>query len=156
LTTGNYWGGGGEQIDTLSGNLNFTLPLLTAQGRAGWKIPVGLSYNAQNWRQDNGANWQLGSDVGFGFGWRMTIGSITPYYIYWWDGPDHYVFTDSTGAEYRLDVNNGGVWSSTHGVYVWFDSNANVLHFKDGTFWVMGCTSGGTEPDAGTEYPTII
>jgi hypothetical protein len=27
-----------------------------------------------------------------------------------------------------------------------------LLHFKDGTFWTMGCTSGGTEADAGTMY----
>jgi hypothetical protein len=156
LTTGNYWGGGGEQIDTLSGNLNFTVPLLAAQGRDGWAVPVALSYNSQNWRQDGGANWRLGNDVGYGFGWRVGVGSLTPYYIYWWDGPDHYVFTDSTGAEYRLDVNTGGVWSSKQGIYVWFDANTNILHFKDGTFWVMGCAAGGTENDAGSLYPTTI
>jgi hypothetical protein len=33
--TGTYWGAGGEQLDMLSGNLNFTLPLLNAQGRGG-------------------------------------------------------------------------------------------------------------------------
>ncbi len=156
FTTGSYWGGGGEQIDTLSGNLNFTLPLLKAQGRNGWTVPVNLSYNSQNWRQDGGVNWQLGDDVGYGFGWKAQIGSITPYYTNWWAGVDHYVFEDGTGAQYRLDQNNGGVWSSTQGIYVWFDANANVLHFKDGTFWNMGCTSGGTEADAGTMYPTII
>ena len=32
---GAYYGGMGEQIDMLSGNLNFTLPLLRAQGRGG-------------------------------------------------------------------------------------------------------------------------
>jgi hypothetical protein len=62
-TTGSYWGGGGEQIDTLSGNLNYSLPLVTAKSRAGWSIPVSLYYNSQNWRQDSGNNWQLGSDV---------------------------------------------------------------------------------------------
>ena len=34
-TNGAYWGGNGEQIDLLSGNLNFTLPLIRAQGRGG-------------------------------------------------------------------------------------------------------------------------
>ena len=154
--TGSYWGGGGEQIDTLSGNLHFSLPVLEAQGRPGWKTPVGLVYDSQNWRQDGGQNWQLGDDVGFGFGWKMLIGSITPYYTQYFSGVDHYVYTDSTGAEYRLDVNAGGVWSSTKGIYVWFDSNTNILHFRNGMFWVMGCTSGGLEPDAGTMYPTII
>jgi hypothetical protein len=39
-TTGSYWGAMGEQIDTLSGNLNFSLPLLTAQGRNGATFPL--------------------------------------------------------------------------------------------------------------------
>ena len=145
-TTGSYWGGGGEQIDTLSGNLNFSLPLATAVGRAGTQIPVGLVYNSQNWRQDNGVNWNLGADVGFGYGWQMLIGSITPYHTDFLGDVDHYVYTDATGAQYLLNVNTGGVWSSKQSVYVWFDSNANKLHFRDGSFWVMGCTSGGGKP----------
>jgi hypothetical protein len=32
---GTYWGGAGEQIDLQSGNVNFTLPLVTAMGRNG-------------------------------------------------------------------------------------------------------------------------
>lgn len=158
-STGSYWGGGGEQIDTLSGNLHFSVPLLTAQGRTGWAVPVGMVYDSQNWRQDNGVNWKLGTDVGYGFGWKLLIGSITPYYTSYWSGADHYVYTDSTGAQYRLDQNNSGAWtSSMQSVHVWLDTTVspNKLHFKDGTFWVMGCTSGGMEQDAGTLYPTII
>lgn len=155
-TNGRYWGGGGEQIDTLSGNLNFSLPLVTAQGRTGWNVSTGLSYNSQNWRQDAGTNWQLGSDVGYGYGWKIQLGSITPYYLGWPNGVDHYAFTDSSGAEYRLDQNSGGVWSSKQGVYVWFDANLNTLHFRDGTFWIMGTVTGGAEADAGTLYPTIL
>jgi RHS repeat-associated protein len=156
FTTGSYWGGGGEQIDTLSGNLNFSLPLVTAQQRTGQNVPVGLNYNSQNWRQDNGVNWQLGEDVGYGYGWQVQIGSITPYYSGSWSGVDHYVFTDATSAQYVLSVNNSGIWSSTQGVRLWFDSNAGILHFKDGSFWIMGSVSGGLEADAGTIYPTMI
>jgi hypothetical protein len=32
-STGSYWGGAGEQINTLTGNLNYTVPLLSPQGR---------------------------------------------------------------------------------------------------------------------------
>ena len=126
-----------------------------AQGRTGWKVPVGLVYNSQNWRQDNGVNWKLGNDVGFGYGWQMLIGSITPYYTNLWGGVDHYVYTDSTGAQYRLDHNSSGIWtSSSQSVYVWLDTtvNPNRLHFKDGSFWVMGSTSAGMEQDAGAMY----
>ena len=119
-------------------------------------MPVNLVYNSQNWRQDSGVNWQLGADTGYGYGWKALIGSITPYYTSYWSGVDHYVFTDSTGAEYRLDQNSGDVWGSLQSIYVWFDATAGRLHFKDGSFWQMGATSGGTEFDAGTMYPTIV
>ena len=99
---GTYWGAEGENIDMLSGNLNFTMPLLTAQGRGGWTVPVSLSYNSQAWRKDPGGVWQLSQDVGYGFGWQLMAGSLTPY----WDQNaltiDHFVYTDSTGAQYRL------------------------------------------------------
>ena len=35
-TAGSYWGAGGEQIDLLSGNLNISIPIVTAQARGGW------------------------------------------------------------------------------------------------------------------------
>lgn len=159
--TGAYYGAYGEQIDVRSGNLNYSLPLLTAKGRAGTSVPLALTYNSQNWRLDQqqspGTHWKLGADVGYGFGWKLQIGSITPFWnAGWWGHVDHYLFTDATGAEYRLGVNAGGVWSSQESAYVWFDANTNILHFRDGTFWAMGCTSGGQEPDAGTMYPTVL
>lgn len=151
---GSYWGGAGEQVDTASMNLNFTVPLLTAQGRGNWSVPFNLTYNSQNWRQDSGGTWRLGHDVGYGFGWQLFAGSVTPYYFSSSWGIDHYVFTDATGAQYRLTTNNNGIWSSTEAIYVWFDANASILHFRDGSFWTMECVSGGFEADAGTMYPT--
>jgi RHS repeat-associated protein len=155
-TTGSYWGGAGEQIDLMSGNLNFTLPLITAIGRGGLKATFALAYNSQNWRVVTGYPRILSADTGFGFGWQFMLGSIMP--IYTGNGiVAYYLFTDSTGAQYNLTHNNGSnVWSSTASVYVWYDANANVLHFRNGTFWVMGCTSAGGEQDAGSLYPTIV
>jgi hypothetical protein len=153
---GSYWGGGGEQIDTLSGNVNFALPLLTTQQRTGQQFPLGLSYDSQNWRQDSSFNWQLGNDTGYGFGWKLQFGSVTPYYNQDWVVVDHYVFTDGSGADYRLDVYNGYVWSSSQSAYVWFDASVGRLHFSDGSFWEMGCMSGGLEQDAGTMYPNVL
>ena len=63
---------------------------------------------------------------------------------------------DATGAEYRLTVNTNGIWTSTEGIYLSYDSNAQRLYFRDGSFWVFGCTSAGTEQDAGTMYPTVM
>jgi RHS repeat-associated protein len=154
--TGSYWGGAGEQIDLVSGNLNFTVPLLTAMGRNGLSATFALSHNSQNWRSVYGADRMLGADTGYGFGWQLMLGSLLPVW-----GVDstvqYYLYTDSTGAQYRLDQLIGsGVWGSLDSVYVWYDSNANRLHFPSGTFWVMGCTSAGAEQDAGTLYPTIV
>jgi hypothetical protein len=154
-STGSYWGAAGEQIDTLSGNLNFTIPLLQAQGRNGWAVPFALSYNSQFWRQDSGGTWKMARDVGYGLGWRLQAGSLTPYYRVNWT-LDHYLFIDATGAEYRLNINTNGVWTSSESIYVSYDSNTNRLYFSNGSFWVMGATSGGTEQDAGTKYPTLM
>ncbi len=51
------------------------------------------------------------------------------------------MFTDSTGAQYRLNQNSGSIWSSTGSIYVWYDASANILNFRNGTYWVMGCAS---------------
>lgn len=155
-TTGTYWGASGENIDVRSGNLSFALPLLKAQARGGWGVPFNLIYNSQNWRQDSGGTWQFDGDAGFGFGWRLITGSITPVY----SDPytvAYYLYMDASGAEYRLDQQGAGnIWSSKDSVYVYFDGTANILHFRDGSFWNFGCVSAGTEADSGVMYPTLI
>jgi hypothetical protein len=153
--TGAYWGAAGEQIDMLSGNLNFTLPLLKAVGRGGWSAEFHLSYNSQNWQRVGSTDYRLGADVGYGFGWRLMAGSLIPVYA----DPytlSHYVFTDSSGAEHRLNINEAGVWRGMTGLHVYYDTGANRLYFNDGSFWVMGCVSGGSEQDAGMRYPTLM
>ena len=138
-----------------SGNLNFTQPLVKPQGRGGWGVGFSLNYNSQNWHQSSSQTWLDGQDVGYGFGWKLLAGSLTPIYSNYWT-INFYLFTDSTGAEYKLDQNSGGVFSSKESIYVWYDSNAGRLYFKDGSFWVFGCQSGGTEQDAGSLYPTTM
>jgi len=153
--TGSYWGAMGEQIDVLSGNLNVGLPLLNAQGRNGRSVPLRLAYNSQNWRQDVDAQytanytWNLGEDIGYGYGWTLQVGSLTPYYKNPSSVPDHYLYIDGTGAQFRLNVNVSGIYSSQEGIYVWYDPATNLLHFKDGSTWLMGCTSGGSKPTSG-------
>ncbi|MBY0507304.1 MAG: hypothetical protein K2X03_25540 [Bryobacteraceae bacterium] len=64
----------------------------------------------------------LGGDLGFGHGWRLQAGAIAPI----WNGSafSHFVFTDSTGAEYHLTVNNNGVWSGKDCAYVYNEERA--------------------------------
>ncbi len=152
---GSYWGGGGENIDAVSGNLNLTIPLLNPTSRNGTKIPIVLSYHSQIWRKDSTEVTFLGQDTGFGLGWKLQAGSITP--VYQTSGPiDHYLYNDSTGAEYSLSVNSGGVWTSQEGVYVSFDTSTDRLYFPDGSYWSMGSTSSAGEADAGTMYPVYF
>jgi len=150
---GAYWGAGSEQIDMRTGNVNFTLPLFKVLGRNGGGVGFALSYNSQLWRKEGSTTWKLGADIGYGFGWRLMAGSITPI---WADVNtfSHYLFTDSTGAQYKLDINNGGMWSSKSGARMIYDANAATLRFFDGSIWVMGAVPGGTEADAGLRYPT--
>ena len=154
-TTGAYWGASGENIDVRSGNLSFSLPLLTLKGRAGFGASFSLSYNSQNWRNDSGGNWEFDGDVGYGFGWRLLAGSITPVWNAGGMTASYFLFMDSTGAEYRLDQNNSNVWSSKDSAYVYFDANTNILHFRNGTYWYFGCVSGEVA-DAGVMYPTLM
>lgn len=69
---------------------------------------------------------------------------------------NHYLYTDSTGAEYRLDQNSGGVWTSKEGIFLSYDAATGRLYFPSGTYWEFGCQSVGTEQDAGTLYPTRL
>ncbi|HEV8414572.1 MAG TPA: RHS repeat-associated core domain-containing protein [Bryobacteraceae bacterium] len=154
-TTGAYWGATGENIDVLSGNLNYTLPLINAKARNGWSVGFNLNYNSQDWRYDANRTWKYGADVGYGFGWRLMAGSITPKFADAYS-VNYYLFTDSTGAEYRLDQNSGNVWSSKESVYVYYDAAASTLHFRDGSFWYFGCTSAISEADSGVMYPTLM
>ena len=129
---GTYWGASPENIDLQSGNLSFSLPTVTAQGRGGTSVPLRLSYNSQNWRKDSAWTWKMGVDVGYRFGWRLLAGSLTPVYSGWWT-VNHYVYTDSTGAEYRLEDNSGGIWRSREGIFLEYDAGTGRLYFPGGS-----------------------
>jgi len=96
--TGSHWGAMGENINMQSGNLNFSYPLVKAEARGGWGATFGLNYNSQNWRKDAAATWKLGQDVGYGFGWKLMAGAVTPYWANYWN-IHHYTFTaESCGS----------------------------------------------------------
>ncbi|MBK9171352.1 MAG: fibronectin type III domain-containing protein [Bryobacterales bacterium] len=79
--TGAYWGAGGEQIDMLSGNLNFTLPIVTAQARGGWSKTFALSYNSQVWRKARRIVFCHGIPCGIHrTGRRHTVSDADPGY----------------------------------------------------------------------------
>jgi RHS repeat-associated protein len=152
---GSSWGSGGENIDLLSGNLNITVPILSVMGRGGYAVPLMLNYNSQNWMQTSGATAQHSAYQGVGYGWRLQFGSIRPILL----GAtiSHYVFEDTTGAEYPLDIASGSLWRpSRFSPVLEYDVATNRLWFKDGSFWQMDCVSASGEPDKDARYPTLL
>jgi hypothetical protein len=109
------------------------------------------------WRRDlaNDTIWYYGRNNGYGHGWRALAGSILPVYQDYFNVA-YYLYSDSTGAEYRLTQNTNNVWTGTEGAYVHYDATNNRLYFNDGSFWVMGAESDGSEFDAGTRFPTLL
>jgi len=148
-STGAYWGADGEHIDLLSGNLSFAVPVLGAKARGGWGATFALSYNSQIWQQVSGTTNRIGGDVGYGFGWTLQAGALLPL-------GNAYLFSDATGAQYRLDQYASGLWTSREGAHVTFDQNASKLYFPDGSFWIMNVQSAISEDDAGTLHPSLI
>ena len=154
--TNTYWGGAGEQIDIFNGNLNYSVPLITAVGRGGLAATFKLVYNSENWVVTSGTtSFTETGDTGYGFGWQLMLGSIMPV-VGASNGIVEYWYTDASGAQYRMTINNNGVWTGNGSFYAWYDTNTNRLYFRDGSFWIMGCVAAGGEPDAGTLYPTVL
>ena len=80
--------------------------LFGAEENAGRQCKIGAD-NMRAFQQLG----KLGRDVGYGLGWKLQAGSLAPYWTGYW-ALHHWTFTDATGAEYRLDVNANGVWTS--------------------------------------------
>jgi hypothetical protein len=146
---GTYWGGGPEQIDVLSGNLSYSLPVVLAGGR-GVNVRIPCSYNSQMWERDNPKVLSYGADTGVGYGWRVQMGSVVPQLS--GRSVTGYSFISDTGAEFPLSPSQG-VWVSLQGLFVSYDPSWRRLQFPDGTFWIMGCESASGEADAGGAAP---
>lgn len=44
---------------------------------------------------------KLGGDLGYGFGWHLQAGSVTPHFSDWWN-VHHCMYPDATGPQYRM------------------------------------------------------
>ena len=100
----------GEQIDPLTGNLNYTLPVLLIQSSPHWKTPLLLSYNSQIWRADSRSVHSSAVDIGYGYGWNLRFGAIQP--IDNSSGTQSYAFLDESGAAHALQLSNSsGLWT---------------------------------------------
>jgi hypothetical protein len=165
------YGALGANINLLSGNVNYNMPLLRAQARGGWSVGFSLNHDTQSWRKTGSQIWKHGVDTGYGFGWKLMAGSVMRYYKGSYE-TSHIVFTDAAGTEYRLDRKvqaDGTAWASP-AVWdgYWAASTANFygifqedwsyyrMKFPDGSSWFFGSHSAGTENDFGAAYPTTF
>jgi RHS repeat-associated protein len=151
-SNGTYWGHEGEKIDLLSGNLSYSMSLLSATSRS-CSVPVRLSYNSQIWKRGPAGPKSYGSDSSAGYGWRLQIASLVPEMN--GSTPTGFTFVDGSGAEYRM-TQSGNVWRSLHGHYVTWEPAQSVLWFANGSSMTFGSVAGPHEADAGTLYPTLI
>ena len=146
-----YWGINSEKIDLLSGNLSYSV-LLAHAGAESCNVALRLSFNSQIWRRGYKEVKAYGKDLGFGYGWKLQIGSITPSSI---GASRAFIYTDNTGAEYHLRQ-CGDVWRSIGATHITFDPSRSQLWFANGTSMIFGAVAGPMEPDAGSLYPTVV
>jgi RHS repeat-associated protein len=151
---GEYWGLNNEKIDMLSGNLNYSLPLLRAGGRRA-AANIICSYNSQIWKKDEQKTYLYGADLGCGFGWKVQLGAVVPRISQ--GNIIGYTVIGSSGAEYPLvpspTVSN--IWICLQGMFISYDPEHACLRFPNGDFWIMGCKSASGERDS-CLYPTLI
>ncbi|GEM_PF-1575541 len=164
------FGAMGANVNLLSGNVNFNLPLLRAQARGGWSVGFALNHDTQSWRKVGSKVWKYGVDIGYGYGWKLMAGSVMRYFSGTYQ-TSHFIFTDSTGTEYRLDrkvQSDGTAWTTGPWDGYWASSSATFygifqedwayyrMKFPDGSSWFFGSHSAGTENDMGAAYPTVL
>lgn len=99
--TGSYWGAAGEQIDMHPSNLNYTQPLVKAQGRGDWGVRFPPE-TRRTGRSDASGPWLLGRDVGYGFGWRLQAGSVRKPRTIHYSGPN-WVESRQIRQPYKLE-----------------------------------------------------
>ena len=62
--------------------------------------------------------------MGYGFGWKLQVGSLTPFFSSYF-AVSYYEFTDASGAIYRLNQDNNGSWTLEESIYVtsWYSED---------------------------------
>jgi YD repeat-containing protein len=98
----NRTGGGG--VDLLSGNANWSLPILGLKGRAGLDLGLSLSYNSLVWTKDASTNSiKFDADQGTpGPGFRLGFPVIQPRYYNSQVGKNAYLLITPSGSHVEL------------------------------------------------------
>jgi YD repeat-containing protein len=137
----NRVGGGGE--DLLSGNYNWSLPLIDFAGRAGLDFGLTLSYNSKVWLRHGSGGNDISFDADIGSptpGFRLGFPTLDgPFYDRGINYPDYILLLPSgarVGLRHKQNL-AGGVkrYEANDGSYLWMQSDATYLtvYTTDGT-----------------------
>ena len=129
----NRTGTGGE--DLLSGNYNWTLPLVSLPGRAGLDLGLALSYNSLVWTR-SGSSITYDADDGFPSpGFRLGFPTIEPLFYNSQAGKYAYLLITPSGSRVELRQNdtNPSIYESADSSYLQLDASQMILRTTDGT-----------------------
>ncbi|HEX8144110.1 MAG TPA: hypothetical protein VF553_16030, partial [Pyrinomonadaceae bacterium] len=128
----NRTGTGGE--DLLSGNYNWSLPVVSLPGRAGLDLGLSLSYNSLVWTR-SGSYIAYDADHGFPSpGFRLGFPVIQPLFTNTQTGKPSYLLITPSGARVELrQTSDTTIYESADSSYLRFDTGQMLLWTPDGT-----------------------
>lgn len=125
--------GGGGGVDLLSGNVNWSLPLLGIKGRAGLDLGLALSYNSLVWtKSQDGTAIKFDADQGTPApGFRLGFPVIQPRYYNSQLGANAYLLITPSGAHVELrQVGTSHVYESADSSYLQLIDNGSNLTLR--------------------------
>jgi YD repeat-containing protein len=128
----NRTGGGGE--DLLSGNYNWSLPLVSLPGRAGLDLGLSLSYNSLVWTR-SGTSIAYDADHGFPSpGFRLGFPVIQQQFYNAQTAGYAYLLITPSGAHVELrQVGSTNIYEAADSSYLQLDADQMILRSTDGT-----------------------
>jgi RHS repeat-associated protein len=110
-----------------SQSYNYAIPILTLAGRADMDLVLNLYYNSGIWSVDTAHHTAaLNIDRDFpSYGFRLDFGFVER-------AGGGFIVTASDGAKHLLTLTASGKYDSTDGTYMEYNSQTNVLVYKNG------------------------
>jgi YD repeat-containing protein len=131
VSPNNRTGSGG--VDLLSGNANWSLPILGLKGRAGLDLGLSLSYNSLVWtKSQDGTSTKFDADQGRPSpGFRLGFPVIQPIYYNSQTGKNSYLLITPSGGHVDLrQVGTSNVYEAGDFSYLQLIDNGGTLTLK--------------------------
>ncbi len=140
-----------ESVNGASGNLFFTIPLVSRPGRAGLGVDLKLAYNSKIWDFYYEGSTLYATlaerDSWVGVGWTLVVARVIDD-----SAGGHYYVTLSDGSNHDLTYYDGA-WRTMDSSYMIYDPANSRLTLKGGT----SITLGYVDPlDSSVRYATRV